>query len=352
MRLVFTRDLIPGMLTGGEVTDVAGVVKLLQQGIRLTQSQITKLQNWGVPFLYLDDGNDGEKINFAGIDMIKVNFAKVYRETMHDIGHMLRHIQKFKEVPVMQMKALADHKVALLVETVGALDYLQEIRYHSEHTFQHSLNVAVIAGVLGKWCGYQGIELKNLILAGLLHDIGKVVIPLNILDKPGCLSPAEFAIIKQHTREGYQLVKTSQQISQDVKLNILHHHERMDGSGYPFGLAGDEINEGAKVIAIADIYEAMTSDRVYRSRMTPFEALNIIADQMFVGLKPDLCLTFFDNMRNYLTGSSVALSNGQEAKVVAFDAKEKHVTKPILCIQNGICIDLQKEELRIVEVSG
>ncbi|WP_371371798.1 HD-GYP domain-containing protein [Sporomusa aerivorans] len=352
MRLVFTRDLIPGMLTGGEVTDVAGAVKLLKQGICLTQSQITKLQNWGVPFLYLDDGTDYDRIKFSGVDMIKINFAKVYQEIMHDVGHMFRYIKKFREVPVMQMKALADHKISLLVETIGALDYLLEMRCHSEHTFQHSLNVAVIAGVLGKWCGYQGEKLKNLVLAGLLHDIGKVVIPLSILDKPGYLSSAEFAIIKQHTAEGYQLVKTSQQISQDVKLSILQHHERMDGSGYPAGLAGDEINDGAKVIAIADIYEAMTSDRVYRSKMTPFEALNIIADQMFVGLKPEICLTFFDNMRNYLTGSSVALSNGLEAKVIAFDAKEKHVTRPILYVQNGTCIDLQKEALRIVGVYG
>lgn len=350
MRLIFTRDLIPGMLTGGEVRDATGVIKLLRKGTRLTRSHIIQLQKWGVPFLYLDDGTDGEKINSAGVDAIQVNFTKVYQETIHDIGYMFRHIQKFKEVPVMQMQALADHKITLLVETIGALDYLQEIRCHSAHTFQHSLNVAVIAGVLGKWCGYQGAELKNLILAGLLHDIGKIVIPANILDKPGGLSPDEFSIIKQHTWEGYKLVKISDKISYDVKMSILQHHERLDGSGYPFGLAGDEINAAAQLIAIVDIYEAMTSDRVYREKMTPFEALNVMADQMFAGLKPDVCLTFFDNMRNYLTGSSVALSNGQRAKVVAFDVKEKHVATPILWLQNGTYIDLQKEKLSIVGV--
>ena len=349
MNLIFTKDLVPGMCTGGDVIAGDGFIKLLTQGTVINQSQIDSLRNWGVPSIYIDDATEKIKGKVIAVHMSKTEFTKGYNETIDKIIHAFRHIKKFKEVPIAEMQELVDQKIILLVETIGVLEHLHDIRCYSENAFNHSLNVAVISGILGKWCNYKGTKLKKIILTGLLHDIGKLVVPLPILNKPGRLSDEEFAVIKKHPQAGYQLLKDTQ-IPENIKLGIWQHHERLDGSGYPLGLSGDQICAEAKIISIADVYEAITSDRVYRRKMMPFEALDILAHDMFEKLDPALCLTFMDNMRNYLTGSSVILSNGLQAKIIAFYARDRCFTKPVVCMQNGKFLDLQKEELCITGV--
>ena len=357
MKVLFAKDLVPGMSIGWKVTDEKGMIKLLEKGTCLTPAQIVRVHKWGVPFLIVDDKDkeDDQKNKTELINIRKSRFLNIYRETIIDIAKAFRYMSKFKEVPIIKMKELAEQKITLLVETIGALDFLYELRCYSEYTFHHSLNVAIITGILGKWCNYKKENLKDLILAGLLHDIGKAAVPLTILDKPGRLSPREFAVIKRHSWEGFQLIRYSTQISYNVKLSILQHHERLDGSGYPFGLTDNEIDNGAKIIAIADIYDAITSDRTYHRRATPFEALDIIAEEMFNSLDTHLCLTFLDNMRDYLLGSNVVLSNGQVAKIIAFTTKNKYFTKPVVYIpnghSNGHSIDLQKAKISIVGIT-
>lgn len=349
MNLIFTKDLVPGMCTGEDIISKRGFIKILAQGAILNQSQINRLKAWGLPFIYIDD-NTTKDVNIA-VNLTKTEFTKGYHETIDKIVHAFKHIKKFKEVPIVQMQELIDQKIILLVETIGVLEHLHDIRCYSEYTFNHSLNVAIIAGILGKWCNYQRAELKDLILAGLLHDIGKLSIPLSILNKPDRLSAEEFVIIKSHPQESYQLIKNTQ-ISESVKLGIWQHHECLDGSGYPLGLIGTEICSEAKIIAISDIYDSITSDRVYRHKMTPFEALDLLADSMFKKLEPNACLTFIKNMCNYFTGSNVVLSNGVKAKIIAFSAKDNCFTKPVVYAQDGKFLDLQKEDLCIIKAQA
>lgn len=350
MNLIFTKDLVPGMRIDEDVLAEDGVTELLAKGVVLNQSQINSIRKWGVSSIYIDDTDEVTKERAIAVHLTEDEFANGYSETLDKIIHVFGHIKKFREAPVAEMQEMVDQKVILLVETIGALEYFHEIRCYSEETFNHSLNVAVIAGILGKWCNYKGAELKDLILSGLLHDIGKLDIPLSILDKPGRLSKEEFAVIKKHPQAGYQVVKDDAQISENIKLGIWQHHERLDGSGYPLGLTGDEICAGAKIISIADVYDAITSERVYHRKMTPFKALDILADDMFEKLEPVFCLTFMDNMRDYLIGSSVVLSNGQKAKIIAFNARNRYFTKPVVCMQNGRLLDLQKTDICIVEI--
>lgn len=350
MRKVYIKNLSPGMCTGREVMSKTGVV-LLERGVRLTQLHISHLQNWGVYYVYIDEGGNGLLKRKTGNILSRDEFLKEYMEAINVIIDAFQYIRYFKEVPIMQIRELAEQRLVLLVDTIGALDYLFEIRSHSDYTFQHSLNVAIIAGILGKWHNYKGAELKNIILAGLLHDIGKLVIPVTVLDKPGKLSSSEFKVIMEHSLAGYQLVKDLDQIPAGCDKGILHHHERLDGSGYPFGIVGDEIHEYAKVVAIADIYEAMTADRPYRRRLTPLAALEVIAEQMYKKLDTQICLTFLENMRNCFAGNNVLLSNGQRAKIIVLNSGNRFWTKPIVWVQNGRLIDLQKEEeISIVEL--
>jgi putative nucleotidyltransferase with HDIG domain len=348
MKLIKTEDLVPGMKAAGEVTDEDNAVKLLSKGARLTLSQIAGIRNRGVEFLHIAEAEWEEQA--PGSATAKADFMKAYVEVINGVIKAFRHIRKFQEVPINEMQKLAEQRIASLVETRGVLDYLQEIKRYSADTFQHSLNVAIIAGLLGKWRHYKGVALNNLILAGLLHDIGKLAVPLPILDKPGKLSDEEFSVIKQHPRAGYQLVKEYGQVAEGVKLSILQHHERADRSGYPAGLSGEQIQAEAKIIAIADIYAAMTSDRVYRRKVTPFAALEEIAGQMFARLEPEVCLTFLEKIRDHLTGSRVVLTNGQTGRVLAFDGGGKYAAKPIILMADGLVVDLKQTDIHIAKI--
>ncbi|MBP2642872.1 MAG: hypothetical protein H6Q67_759 [Firmicutes bacterium] len=171
------------------------------------------------------------------------------------------------------------------VNTGWVLYDLDELRQHSELSFVHSVNMAVFVTLLGIWLGYGEEDLRNLAQIGLLHDIGKLFVPLNILHKPGRLSRAEFEVMKKHVYDGYLLLTYNDYINQEVKLGILQHHERLDGSGYPFNLKDNEIHEFSKIAAVADMYTAMIEDRTYRPKMTPLAALEVI--EMAKGTKLD-----------------------------------------------------------------
>ncbi len=337
------------MLVDREVVSPEGVV-LLEKGVRLTSWQIVNLRNWQIPSIFIDETRPALPDAAPPSGLTAAAFLGEYVRTVDAVRHSFEHIRVFREAPVLEMEELVNHRITLLADTVGVLDYLYEIRLHSDHTFQHSLNVAIISAVVGRWLKIQGAQLKNLILAGLLHDIGKLFVPLSVLDKPGSLSPREYEVIKRHPHEGYRLVHDEPRVAGSVKLGILQHHERQDGSGYPNKLAGDDIHPFAKIIAIADIYDAMTSDRAYRRRLTPLAALDAIAGQMHDKLDPKVCVTFLDNMREYFTGNSVILSTGQRAKIIILNHRDRNWTKPVVCTPGGMMLDLQKEEISIVEL--
>jgi len=349
MRKVNIGELVPGMVVSREVMSREGIT-LLEKGMVLTRSQIVNLHYWGVRFIYIEEEPGRGADAPAGAGRPTAAFLNQYIETVDAVRQAFEHVRYFKEVPVMAMNELAEQRIILLTETVGVLDYLYDIRLHSDYTFQHSLNVAIIAGIIGKWRNYKGVELKDIIMAALLHDIGKLSVPLAILDKPAKLSPGEFEIVKQHSREGYRLVKDSGQLAPCIKLGILQHHERLDGTGYPAGLTGDKIHAYARIIAIADIYDAMTSDRTYRRRLTPLAALDSIAGQMYGQLETSVCLTFLENAKNHFTGNHVLLSNGERAKIIILNNRNRNWTKPVVCIANGTLLDLEEENISIVEL--
>jgi putative nucleotidyltransferase with HDIG domain len=342
-------ELIPGMIVDRQVVSPDGVI-LIEKGIRLTSWQITNLRNWQIPAIFIDDTRPPLPDAAPTSALTAAVFLGEYVRTVDAIRHTFEHIRVFREVPVLEMEELVNHRITLLADTVGVLDYLYEIRLHSDHTFQHSLNVATIVAVIGRWLKLPGAQLKNLILAGLLHDIGKLFVPLSVLDKPDKLSSREYEVIKRHPHEGYWIVHDEQRVAESAKIGILQHHERQDGSGYPNKLTGDEIHPFAKIIAIADIYDAMTSDRAYRRRLTPLAALDAIADQMRCKLDPAVCLTFLDNMREYLTGNSVILSTGQRAKIIVLNHRDRNWSKPVVSISGGMTLDLQQEEIDIIEL--
>lgn len=221
------------------------------------------------------------------------------------------------------------------------------MRDNDDATYAHSVSVALLCNVFGHWLKYSNEDIKVLTLCGLLHDIGKMLVPSNIISKPSTLSKVEYDIVKNHPTDGYHLLE-DQDLDERVKKAALMHHERRDGSGYPQGLKDDQIDEFAQIVAIADIYEAMTSPRVYRRPNCPFDAIGVFEQDGFQMFDPALLLTFLEGLANTYVNCSVKLSDNRVGEIVMIDSH--NITKPVVKIESAF-IDLSKEkDLSIKEV--
>lgn len=212
-----------------------------------------------------------------------------------------------------------------------------------EYLHIHSLNVAFLCAALGKKLGFMDERLKNLTLAGLLHDVGKLFLDQNVLNKTGKLTDSEFNEIKKHSVLGYKYVSENFEFDKEVFFGILEHHERIDGTGYPRGLKGDKISYFGKIIAIIDSYDAITNDTVYREAMTNDAAIKVIASWKGVHFNEVLTSFFVDVFSYYSIGTPVLLDTGEsgvivdlpmsknsEPKVLIVREQEKDVEQPYI----------------------
>ena len=187
---------------------------------------------------------------------------------------------------------------------------LVDIKSMDNYTYQHSVNVAVLSLVLGISLNLSKNELLDLCMGALLHDIGKVFVPDGIITKEGSLSPDEYKLIKEHPKNGYNYLSNQYCIKSSSKVVVLQHHERVDGLGYPAGLEGSKINKLAKIVAIADVYDALTSDRCYRRALCASDALEYIMANAGSIFDFEMATVFSRVIVPFPSGTIVKLSNG------------------------------------------
>ena len=295
-----------GMMLASPIINENGLI-VLEEGVVLTDVFIERLLSIGIKAIH---------VQMSDSIPPQQQFVAFYDETLDKIKEGFASITYFNEVPLAQMRELVDSSINPMVEIPGAMHHLSSIQQSDHYTFNHSMGVAVITGVFAKWAGYQCERLKDAILAGLLHDIGKMLIPMSILEKPDRLTEDEMAIVRKHSVEGCRLLAQAPTVSQEVLLGVLQHHERMDGGGYPFGHKADKIHPLARLISISDMYEAMTSKRSFRDRFMPLQVIQEINHNMFGKFDPELCLIFLNNTRESLVGSSVLLNDGRRATII------------------------------------
>jgi putative nucleotidyltransferase with HDIG domain len=222
------------------------------------------------------------------------------------------------------------------------------MREADEYTYTHSVNVSLLSMLIGKWLKLDYYSIKSLVSAGLLHDIGKGKISPDILNKPGALTDDEFEEIKKHPAYGYQIAEKIPEVSDDILKAILMHHEREDGSGYPLGLKSEQIHDFAKIVAVADVYDAMTSNRAYRTMICPFDVIESIEKDNFGTLDHRVVSVFLKNIASYYMGDFVKLSNGDIGEIVYINPF--NISKPIIRAANSY-IDLSNEKkLKILEL--
>lgn len=216
-----------------------------------------------------------------------------------------------------------NNTVELLLEQVYDVnDVFRQMRLmqdKDEYLYTHSINVSLLSILIGRWLKLDEKEIKLVGLAGLLHDIGKIFIDDYILNKPDKLTEEEFAEIKKHPLLGYNLVTDNNWVEESVAKGILLHHERVDGSGYPMGLKGYNASVFASIIAVADMYAALTSNRTYSTKFSPYTAVDVLWEESFGKLDPTVTKVFCDKITNFYVGNEVILSNGVKGIVIYID---------------------------------
>ncbi|WP_378955722.1 HD-GYP domain-containing protein [Pelosinus sp. sgz500959] len=346
-------DVQTGMILAKDVLTENGRV-LLSQGVRLTDQCISALRKRECPFVevvYNERIDFHTKFRYKHNKVVrsKTAFEGFYQETVQIIKEAFESIRLSNHLPLDVIHRLVDSHIGPLMDTYGALEYIQNIRVHCDYTYRHSINVAIISGILGKAIELKKSQLEDLVIAGLLHDIGKISITLDILNKPGKLTQEEMELMKTHPENGYQFLLQYSQLAESVKRGVLHHHERNDGSGYPKGLTKNQISYYGKIVSIADIYDAMTTDRVYRKKLTPFSVAETLVEQMYHQLDPNLCLAFLNTIKSSVANSIVSLSNGQQGEVVYLHPTP--TISPIIKLMDGTFLDLAKnKEIGILDI--
>lgn len=227
------------------------------------------------------------------------------------------------------------------MQSLNLLDMIYGMRDISDVVYIHSLNVGMIAGTMGKWLEMSEDDIQTLIMCGLFHDIGKLLVPKDILEKNGPLTPLEYAVMQTHSTKGYELLEKFDNLDDRIKQTALNHHERCDGSGYPRQLKNDQIDVFSKIIAIADVYDAMTSQRVYRKPICPFAVAAEFEKEGLHKFDTEYILLFLHNMLNTYLQSKVRLSNGQVGRVIKIH--RHHKSKPLVELEDGTFIDLAKD---------
>lgn len=327
MPRVLTQNLVPGMVTAEDVYTYNNQL-ILPKNLELTDKTITKLEFYSILSVRIKeqtadiepsskalahDASYSAKIQASPeFKQFKQNFERSLISMKDSMNNIV-----LKNAPINGEALLAETS-SLLVDSPSGFhifDMLHNMRQYDDPTFAHCVNVSLICYVFGKWLGFNEEELSTLTLAGLLHDIGKLKIPEEIISKPDRLTDAEYATVKTHTVEGYNILK-NEHLDVHVKNAALMHHERCDGSGYPLGLTGEKIDKYAKIVSIADVYDAMTSARVYRGPLCPFKVISIFESEGYQKYDSQYILIFLEYIVNTYLNNRVRLSNGMEGDIV------------------------------------
>jgi HD-GYP domain-containing protein (c-di-GMP phosphodiesterase class II) len=216
---------------------------------------------------------------------------------------------------------------------------LAALQTKDDYTYRHNVAVGIISTLLGKWLKLKSEDLSMLTIAATLHDIGKMRIPDELLTRPGPLTDEEFQLMKRHTTYGYEMIRDTIGTNHLQALVALQHHERMDGSGYPFGVLGNRITDFSKIVAVADVFHAMTSDRYYRKASPLYEVLLQMEENVFGKLDPYICRVFINKLMQSMIGNEVELTDGRTGKIIMILATDP--LRPLVNIDDDF-IDLSK----------
>lgn len=340
-----------GYCTAKNIHSLDGVI-LLKAGTLLTDDIIEQLSKYHITELYIDD--DLSK----GIQITET----IKQEIIVDIKSKVRTLMRSPSIRIAVNTQKALKIVETLLDEILKNDFITmnlcDIRSIDDYTYSHSVNVAIFSLITGVAIGLKKSHLKELGIGALLHDVGKVMVDDSILRKPTNLTVNEYDKVKKHTLYGYEILKKSKSIPEAACCIALYHHERTNGSGYPYSLKNNVIPLQAKIVAIADVYDALTSDRMYRRKMYPHEVVDYMCSLSQKHFDKTLLDAFTSHISNYPVGIAVKLNSGEKGIVARYNRGFQN--KPIIHVvtdKNGVKLENPKEvnllmspEIRIVDI--
>jgi len=267
----------------------------------------------------------------------------VEEEIHHSVQRITEYFDSIRLTRKVPLADIRENIIPALYETSRSATLYQlfmAMQARDDYTYRHNLAVSMFSNLLGGWLGMDKQELAQLTTAALLHDVGKMLVPDYILNHPGKLTPEQFDEVKKHTVYGYEILKSTTGVTHRQAMVALQHHERLDGSGYPYGLTASKIDLFSRIVSVVDVFHAMTSKRVYRDASPFYEVLLQISKDAYGPLDPRITNLFIRKIMATLTGQQVMLTDGRTGVIVM--VPEHDPTRPLVQV-DGQYIDLAKE---------
>lgn len=366
MKRVPIFKLTPGMVTSEDVY-TANNQLVVPKRTTLTDKLITKLELYDVLNVRIDEiETEARKSKGAAAQIVSADAAQQEELKGQSYSEIIKSSPEFIEFQAhfdeaidgfkSSMNAILEQGEPIDVNDVfhktidtfdmehnnsfGFFHFLQNMRQYDDLTYAHCLNVSLISNVLAGWLHMSEEDQKLATLCGLFHDVGKLTIPDSITKKPDKLTDEEYKIMKNHTISGFRLLQ-AQNVDDHIKNSALMHHEKCDGSGYPMGLKGEQIDKFAKIVAIADVYDAMTAARVYRGPLCPFTVIEIFEKEGLQRYETEYILCFLENVVQTFINNRVKLSNGLIGDIVLIN--KQHLSRPMVQCGSQF-VDLAQEK--------
>ncbi|WP_282936691.1 HD-GYP domain-containing protein [Paenibacillus sp. RC67] len=331
-----------GKRTDCDIINAAGLV-LVPSGFVVDEEHLRLLDQHQVKLSEVTWMGNGRNESISTLDD-KVQKVFQYNQDLFD------RIYKIKKVPLLEIKNELLPIVQEISEYPDLFQLLAAMKRAevNTYTFQHHIGVAVLTTLIGKWIGLEKTDLSLLTLAAILHDVGKVRISEDLWLKPGKLTDEEFAEIKLHTVYGYELLKATIGLSPRVAKVALLHHERSDGNGYPLKLKGSRLDTFSRIVAVADVFHAMSSKRPYRDTLSFHEVVSRMRKGAFGQIDPHISAMFLENIICSLIGKQVMLTDGQIGEVVYTNPHND--LRPLIRIGESLVNLSEMKQLHIADV--
>lgn len=309
MRLEFINRVKENDILGKSIFTSDGSV-LLRAGVKLTNQYIQRLKKIGVVHLYIAD------YMLEDIEVEDERIIKMKQETIKSINDISKGIHNYKKFKVEDSLKNIENLMGYIIQEGDVNKNLYDIKTYDNYTYMHCVDTGIMCAFLGFSLNFNEYDIKELGKGAILHDVGKTKIPYEIINKKGPLTDEEFCEVKKHPVYGRNILEKNFNISDQVLKCIEQHHEKVNGSGYPYGLSGNEISKFGKVVCICDVYDAVSNNRSYRKKFNPNDAYELILGGSGSCFDKDMVKKFKETFAIYSLGTCVKLSNGIEGYVV------------------------------------
>ncbi len=357
VRIINISELEEGMVLADSIFDMKGKL-LISEGIVLREIYIQKILELEILTVTIREENYENTIILDDLETSPVKdmiLDSTRSEAKEAVLQCMNNVVLRTQMDMDKLYAVVNQIVDEILSLEVVAIKLSQLREVDQYIFEHSVNVCILSLITGIYMGFNKVRLVELAIGALLHDIGKILLPKEILNKPERLEDDEYAILKLHTTRGYEVLKNTKQFSDASLEAILSHHERMDGNGYPFGKEKNEINVYAKIVSVADVFDAITADKVYQKKEDPYRAMFYIIDELDTKFDREIVKKFLRVVGYYPLGLYVTLNNG-EYGVITKVHKDKPTVRVLYDItgtpvKDYFSIDMQKNPtISIVDI--